>query len=176
MAEKETYTQNLDLPANSEAGSQAEVDVFNEWAARGAAERLMGEAPTQELFPTERQVAPQKAETTPSRQETPVQTRPSRGVTAVVGATLVASAVGVGVAAHEATKAPEFSEETTTYTVDQGDGMYDAAEEVKGVEDVRDAIDHIQADPANIDVLKDGLQPGEQLVIPVSVEGYKENK
>lgn len=89
-----------------------------------------------------------------------------------------ASVAGVGVVAHDALSPPEFSEEKTTYVVEPGDGLYNAAEEIAGIETVRldDAANHIAVDPANIDVLKDGLQPGEQLSIPVSVKGYEEPK
>ena len=81
---------------------------------------------------------------------------------------------GIGYTAHEAFEPATFSEETTTYTVQPGDGLFSAAAQVEGIEtiDMRDAVEHIDSDPANIDVLSDGLQPGEQLIIPVSVEGY----
>lgn len=67
---------------------------------------------------------------------------------------------------------PEFSDQTTTYTVEQGDGLQDAAEAVIGSNqvDIRDVTAHIESQPVNIDALKDGLQPGESIVIPTSVE------
>jgi len=89
------------------------------------------------------------------------------GATAAVAATAVFGATVVG-----ANQGPEFSDETKTYTVESGDGLQNAAEDILGTEkiDIRDAISHIADDPANIDVLKDGLQPGETLVIPDHVE------
>ena len=79
---------------------------------------------------------------------------------------------GAGLAVNAATQGPTFSETTSEYVVQPGDGLYDAAGAIKGIEgaDVRDAAEHISVDPANIDVLSDGLQPGEVLIIPDSVQ------
>lgn len=87
----------------------------------------------------------------------------------------VAAAAGAGIFGPEIVdrmNGPEFSSDKTTYTVEQGDGLQNAAEAVLGSEnvDIRDVTEHIKTDPANIDALKDGLQPGESIVIPTSVE------
>jgi len=113
----------------------------------------------------------------PSPKEPEATPRPRRGRSAA-GATaaLLGTALAVVGVDHFANGEPEFSKETTTYTVEQGDGVFDAAQEIEGLRDMNDGIRHIEADPANIDVLKDGLQPGEQLVIPVSVAGYEKDK
>ncbi len=92
----------------------------------------------------------------------------------IAGAVALTAGAAAGLAATtaDAVKAPTFSEETTTYTVQPGDGLQNAAQNIEGSDtiDIRDATDHISVDPANIDVLKDGLQPGETLVIPEQVE------
>lgn len=95
-----------------------------------------------------------------------------RGVAAGVIATTAVVGAGAGVYAASSNQGPHFSEKTAEYVVQDGDGLYDAAEQIKGIDsvDIRDAVDHIQVDPANIDVLKDGLQPGEVLEIPDSVQ------
>jgi len=93
----------------------------------------------------------------------------NRGIAAGLIATGV---VGGGFAAHQLGQGPEFSETTNEYVVQDGDGLYDAAQEIQGIDsiDIRDAVHHIQVDPANVDVLSDGLQPGEVIIIPDSVE------
>jgi len=73
---------------------------------------------------------------------------------------------------------PNFSGEETTYTVQPGDGIFDAAETIKGVDaiDIRDAVKAITNDPNNAEALKNGLQPGEQLTIPTAVEGHESDQ
>ena len=87
------------------------------------------------------------------------------------GAALTGAIVGGGIAVDQMQQ-PKFSEETTTFTADPGEGLYDAAEEVIGSEqfDQRDIVSHIESLPVNIDPLKDGLQAGESITIPVEVE------
>lgn len=82
------------------------------------------------------------------------------------------AAVAVGPQVVDRLNGPEFSEDSTTYTVEPGDGLQNVAEAVEGSNkvDIRDVEQHISVDPANIDVLKDGLQPGETIVIPTKVE------
>ncbi|HEY8992336.1 MAG TPA: hypothetical protein VIM37_00620 [Candidatus Microsaccharimonas sp.] len=91
-----------------------------------------------------------------------------------VAAGVIATTALAGGAAliHEANQGPTFSESTNEYVVTAGDGLYNAAEQIKGIDqaDIREAVQHISVDPSNIDVLKDGLQPGEILVIPDSVQ------
>jgi hypothetical protein len=88
------------------------------------------------------------------------------------GVVTAAALVGGALALAESQIGPEFSETTTEYTVQPGDGIYDAAENIQGIGDVdiRDAVQRIRLDPANTDVLKGGLQPGETLVIPERVQ------
>ena len=95
----------------------------------------------------------------------------------IAGVAGVALAGGAVAAVAETFKPAEF-EGKTTYIVEDGDGLQNAAEQIAGIEtvDMRDGIDSIQGDPANIDVLKDGLQPGEILQIPLEVKGYEEQK
>jgi len=99
------------------------------------------------------------------------QTGWTRGEKAVAAIALVGAVAG-GANLVIQNQGPNFSDETKTYTVESGDGLQNAAEDILGAEkiDIRDAISHIADDPANIDVLKDGLQPGETLVIPDHVE------
>ncbi len=87
-------------------------------------------------------------------------------VLAVVGIT------GLGVGIHEAYKSPSFSPDTHTYSVGEGEGVENAARTVEGVEDIdmRHATDYIYDLPENADVLDDGLQFGETLVVPNSAE------
>jgi hypothetical protein len=65
-----------------------------------------------------------------------------------------------------------FSESTHPYPVGNGDGLYDAASTVKGIDtvDVREVTSHIENMSENKTVLKDGLQPGEVLTVPDSVK------
>jgi len=179
MTEKPTSTpenQPQDASNQSEVVSQQDLDMFNEWAAIGAAQRILDNAPIPPVVEAPAPVANQYTEAAvtsqPDSKQQSDRPKPNRTIATVLGASL---AVGAGYAAHEAFEAPEFSEETSIYTVEPGDGIFSAAQQVEGIEsiDMRDAVDHIQADPANIDVLEDGLQPGEQLIIPTSVEGYE---
>jgi len=93
----------------------------------------------------------------------------------VASAIGVASIAGIAHVGSEALKKPEFTEETTTVTVEDGDGYHSIASHIRGVDsiDIRDAAEHIKADPANIDVLKNGLEPGEVITIPVAVVGHE---
>jgi hypothetical protein len=78
----------------------------------------------------------------------------------------------------DAATPPAFSPETTSFTVLPGQGLQDAAQEIKGIEtiDIRDAVGYLESSPANSAVLEDGLQSGEQIVIPVSVEGFEDKE
>jgi hypothetical protein len=91
-----------------------------------------------------------------------------RPLGAVAGLALVG---GAAFATHEALSAPTFSETSTTYTIGQGEGTWDAAEQVEGSATVnmQDVVGYIESMPVNHDVLEDGLQPGESLEIPESV-------
>lgn len=104
----------------------------------------------------------------------PVETTESRvGLgTKIATGFAIAGAVAGGVAVVEANNGPDFPETTTTYTVESGDGLQDVAEAVPGSDkvDITEVTHFIKTDPANIDALKDGLQPGETIEIPTSVE------
>jgi nucleoid-associated protein YgaU len=68
----------------------------------------------------------------------------------------------------------ESSQETTTYTLQPGDNLWDAAKAINGSDetDLRDVVHRIEVDPANSEALRAGLQPGQQLVVPVRIVGH----
>lgn len=72
---------------------------------------------------------------------------------------------------HEMAQGPEFSQETTEYKVQPGDGIWDASRQIENVETIskNDAVDYIQDMPENAEALSDGLQPNETIVVPKSV-------
>ena len=150
----ETYPTPTESIENDEVADN--FSVIQEWQAEDAAKRA--KEMLESVDPLESNVDEKKGWNTPAK----VIAGAAAGVTLAVG----------GPAIVENFKAPEFSESSTEYVVRDGDGIQVAAEQIEGIEsiDVREAIDHIAVDPANIDVLKDGLQPGEILVIPESVE------
>jgi hypothetical protein len=165
MAETYTPQPESQKPSDDHFAAIQEMQQLN---AAAAAQRLIEQPAALPALPQE---ATQDREPSPRVQR---NRRIARNVVGgVVGAGVAATLVAGGVSAL----APaEFSEATTTWTAESGDGLYDAAEEIKGInrEDIRDGVDFIQTYPANIDALKDGLQQGEQLIIPVSVEGYED--
>lgn len=172
MAEKETFT--LTPQEQPKKDDFDEILAMQEAEMRRSAQRIIDEtlaAPSAEQ-PIEGQME-LPLETTASN-ETSTQPNKLRKSTIVLGAgaALVASAAA-GAAIGNAT-APEFSEETVTYTVQPGDGLYDAAENIQGSFDMRDAVDYIEELPQNAVTLEDGLQPGETISIPISTEGYEE--
>lgn len=91
---------------------------------------------------------------------------------ALGGATLTALSLFGGVKAVEyLSQAPTYSEETATYSVEQGDGLWKVAHQIDGAErDMAGAVRHLENMPENAAVLDDGLQPGEIVVYPTSVE------
>jgi|GEM_PF-1590509 len=109
--------------------------------------------------------------------ETPKPNHTVRNTLFAAGAVASATVGVLGLSAMEpeVQDVPTFSEETNTYTVQDGDGIYNAVDSIPGINtiDRGDALSHIAGDPANIDVLKDGLQAGEQLVVPVSINGVE---
>lgn len=161
MEQKETYTP----PTSPEQASQ---DIFED-----AMQMQASESAQRILEPTEEYQPHTNDEPTETRQPSQ-QVRKNRAVAAALGVTIAAT----GVAAGSALAEPSFSDATTEYTIGHGEGLYDAAESIKGIDSigVDEAVAHIKTDPANIDVLKDGLQPGEQIIIPVSVEGHENDK
>ena len=83
--------------------------------------------------------------------------------------------LGVAVAPEliDQANGPEFSTETTTFTVEDGQGWDSVADAVNGSEKVSNdlILETIKGDPANIDVVTRGdLHPGDSIVIPTSVE------
>lgn len=168
----ETYTP---APAHQDNETNASFDDhFKEIEAMQAAQRIVDLAPTERSAPrpTEVTLPPEWSEQDPSVPAQKQERSKKIGKKLLSGALSAGLLIGGGAVLHEALKAPEFSEETTTYTVQPGDGLYDAAEQIEGIGsiDTRDAVDHIATDPANIDVLSDGLQAGESITIPVEVK------
>ena len=177
MSEIQTDTREQTSPLIDEAFE----DAFEK--ELGDSSRRFVDVESSESTPVS---APQEAEaTTEDRATQPKQPNYARRRAIATGAgVVIASAATVGiagaVAAADGPQAPEFSKETTTYTVQPGDGLYNVVESIPGINtvDEREAIDHVKADPANIDALKDGLQPGESIEVPLSINGVtsSENK
>ena len=75
---------------------------------------------------------------------------------------------------NESEPAPASSVETVDYIVSNGETLWSIADKIEGAgelgTDKRDMIAQIQTDPANTDVLEDGLQGGDTIKIPVSYE------
>ena len=92
---------------------------------------------------------------------------------AVAGvASLVPQAVDALAELHS-NSGPTFSEESTTHFTQPGDTLWGIADQIEGVHDLKDkqvAVEYVENHPANIDVLEDGLQPGDTITVPVSVE------
>lgn len=161
----------LDIASHANDETQAERDAAFEASRRRAALRVVGPAERTPAAPL------RPEETRANRQSSTDEDRELRkkallfGAGAAGVATVAAIAVpGMIESAQRGT--PEFSQETTTYSLGEGEGIWNAARHVEGWEDVETVqiVDHIKADPANIDVLSDGLQVGESLVIPKSVK------
>lgn len=96
-----------------------------------------------------------------------------RKLGAVVGSALVLTAAA-GTAAPvmvDSLNGPEITG-STTITVQPGEGLYDLIENIPGAStvDATDLINSIKADPANIDIDFNNLQPGIRITIPTEVE------
>ncbi len=67
---------------------------------------------------------------------------------------------------------PVFSENTHEVTIGQNEGLWYAASTVDGVNEIdrNQAIDYIEDMPENANTLSDGLQAGEIIEVPDSVE------
>jgi hypothetical protein len=93
--------------------------------------------------------------------------------TASAGLVLAATGAGLVTVNNATTTPPVFSEETNTYTVMPNDGLEKIVDKIPGINtiDKDEAERYVSVDPANIDVLKDGLQPGDQIEIPISING-----
>jgi hypothetical protein len=98
---------------------------------------------------------------------TPQEKRRAAAAATAAGALLVTTAA-IGV---EKLNGIDYAPETTTYIVDKNDGWYDVVESIPGIDSVdkREVIEHIKADPANIDAVTDGLKPGQSINVPISV-------
>ncbi len=61
----------------------------------------------------------------------------------------------------------------SSYVVGPGDSVYGIAQHLPGVDggtDIPEVAYHITQLPENAEVLEDGLQPGEVLTVPESIE------
>lgn len=86
----------------------------------------------------------------------------------------LALAGSLAVVGHEVIASDElhFSEKTHSYVMKSGEGLWNAADDIKDIEhiDKREAVYQIEHDPANAKALSDGLQVGESIQVPDSVE------
>lgn len=192
MDEKETpqnpAEETPQAGQNTELVSDAELAEINDWAAPANEEEAAAAA--KRIFDLENTLVGEEAEevldepitksvedevpASQPEQERAAQRKTAVKRLAVATATTLATA-GAGVVALEHfDREPVFSQETTTYTLQPGDGLGDAAQAIERSNeiDLRNAVHYIEVHPANIDVLKGGLEPGEQIVIPVSVVSY----
>lgn len=91
-----------------------------------------------------------------------------------IGAALLVSA-GTGVVGlANANEVPiEYSQETKIHTVEDNEGTLSIVDSIPGSSTVdRMAVkNHIESDPNNSDVYSNGLQVGERVSIPVSING-----
>lgn len=101
------------------------------------------------------------------------ETKRNAGKIAAGAALALGVTVGAGMAAN-AHDTPRFSEETTTWIADDGDGLTAAVNNIEGIEkiDPRIAVEYVSTfSTDNINALEDGLQVGESIEIPISVNG-----
>ncbi len=95
----------------------------------------------------------------------------SRGEKIGVGAAVVGTvgAIAGGAAGYAYESTPKPAEQTMTITVEDGQGMLDIVDQIpgSGKYNRQDIANSIAGDPANIDVLKDGLQAGDSITVPV---------
>ncbi len=172
MAEKETFT--LTPQEQPENDDFAAILAIQEEDMRRSAQRIIDAELTE--TPTEQPIEGQMELpfTNESAADTTTPNKQKRGRKAVATVVGVGLAAGLGAGFAAATAPDEFSNEKTTYIAEDGDGLWDAAGQIEGSFNMNDAIDSIEADPANIDVLKDGLQQGESIVIPVSTKDIED--
>lgn len=143
-----------------------------EQAERDAAKRLIEQETTQ---PFTQETTSWGIDTLPTAPNSNSRSRLIKvGVTAAL-----AGAVAGGVAMHAIDTAPAqpptFSEETMPVAATDGSSIFSIAESVPGhnTVDTRETVEYISSYPANIDVLKDGLQVGEQVEVPISINGVE---
>lgn len=163
MAEKETFEPTPEVTENHFEDIEAMQQDQERFAA--SARRVM-----EEETPSQSEPITTDSETSADRKS---GRRAVFAAGAVLGATAALAAPAVVNAANEVLNhEPTFSSETTEYTLNDGESIWDAAEHVKGAgtsADIRDVVHHIEVDPTNIDILKDGIHPGTTITIPISV-------
>ena len=143
----------------------SKTDNFEEvlgWQAKDAAKRIVEELIVEE----EPIVKPTELE----------NTLRNKLIATGVGVTAVISGLaGLNALDNSPERAPTFSEETTTVAAVNGDSIFSIVNKVPGSDtvDIRDAVDFVSTRPVNSDVLKDGLQIGEQIEVPISINGVK---
>lgn len=102
--------------------------------------------------------------------EEAIQKRKNR-ILKPIAVVAILTTLGLGAkGAYEIFRSPNFSEQTTTYTFEDGEGPLDAAEAIEGLGDDRDGVTYIESMPENQEALSDGVQPGETITIPVSAD------
>lgn len=79
---------------------------------------------------------------------------------------------GGGIAIHNLGAEPHFSKATTSYEVTGNDGLESVVGHIEGIDSIRvdQAENYVSQLEQNKALLKDGLQPGEWVTIPRSVE------
>ena len=177
MTEKQkNHDESTANPNNDGAISDADYEMFKNWEqdteASAAARRTVEITEPSDSHSSEHiEVHTESTEKSSKKRK---HSLAGAGI-AIAGTVAAASVVTGGVSGIIDATTPTFSEETTDYTVQPGDGMYDVAEQIGGVEsvDIRDAVEHINEIPGNVAALQDGLQPGEQIIIPESVVGHE---
>lgn len=97
-------------------------------------------------------------------------TRRGRGVLAVLGTAGMAGLIAF--LAPEGASPADYSQQKEIVQVEPGQGLLDVAHHVEGSDhvDIRDVTEYIKEMPENTEALKDGLQAGEHVTIPVSVK------
>ena len=102
----------------------------------------------------------------PTAKEKPHTVRNALLATGAVAAALA------GGAAVNAEMQPHSSDDKTRYIVEPGDTLWEIVGTIPGAEkfDQNDLMNIVKNDPANIDILKDGLQPGETITVPIKFD------
>lgn len=98
---------------------------------------------------------------------------PKFAVPAALGTLAVGLVLGVTV--YDSLSDPRFSDETKSFTFDSSDDssgqdITNAAEAIDGLNDLQAGIHYIENMPENQTALADGIQDGETISIPVSIE------
>lgn len=105
---------------------------------------------------------------------TPSDEKRRRTTILTAGAVVVAAAAafGAGPEMVETLNGPEISEETTEIAVQNGDSWWNIAERVEGHEHMStdEVVAVIQSIPSNLDLVTEGLQPGQIVSVPVEIK------